>query len=462
MKPQDPRNTEELERMLHAGMGRAILFLMSQDLSQYRDLILDSCLHNHAYDQQCEETRAEYLYPLIKMSGEEEFYRHEILHALIETTDMWDAEQLLDFAVIFARTGDAESREAIYEKLRRNDMDEPLYADEALLDLDGTRGLIFLLDLIGRDPKLMCRDDKRPLAPEDCVTLNSDEILIEKAEKKLGVEEVRVALQKAVSEYPNVAVVIDHMANYSPYWTAEEIVGRREEMRQDFVWRDAESIAIMTWEEVKRSPRSRGIAYRWVGGASEDEFRKAAADLAPAEETERLKKHLFLFHKRPFPLDPDPLIRLVDHPDEWVVVRALTALELVRHADVRALFHRLVGDAKWSERAIGLLRSNYQQGDCELIVELLEKETDPDRLDSMCGGAMHVYRDNPVSEGMRPLLLVYEKTPCSMCRLTCIEIIEMIGELPEWMVEECLHDAYSSTRELALEIRQGTHRSPGD
>lgn len=43
--------------MLHKGMGRAILYLLDQDLSQHRDLILDCCLHYYAYDQQLEDTR---------------------------------------------------------------------------------------------------------------------------------------------------------------------------------------------------------------------------------------------------------------------------------------------------------------------------------------------------------------------------------------------------------------------
>lgn len=111
-----------------------------------------------------------------------------------------------------------------------------------------------------------------------------------------------------------------------------------------------------------------------------------------------------MFRKRPFPLDPAPLIRLVDHPNEWVVVRALTALEMAKHPDVRTLFHRLSEHPKWSERAIGLLRSNYQQGDCELILQMLEKETDLDRLHVMCIDTMDVYEDN-LHVGDMPLAL---------------------------------------------------------
>ena len=135
-------------------------------------------------------------------------------------------------------------------------------------------------------------------------------------------------------------------------------------------------------------------------------------------------------------------------------IRAITALEIVRHREVRQLFDRLRSAPQWSDRAIGLLRSNYQDGDDKLISEMLEDETDPDRLHIMCIDAVDVYRDNPVSDGMGPLLLVYEKGPCSTCRRTCIETIQAVGIVPEWMIEECLYDAYSETREFARRLRQ--------
>jgi len=60
MNKLNPENPIEFQKMLHAGMGRAILFLMNQDAAQYRDVILDACLHNYAYDQQCEGSRRVY------------------------------------------------------------------------------------------------------------------------------------------------------------------------------------------------------------------------------------------------------------------------------------------------------------------------------------------------------------------------------------------------------------------
>lgn len=444
MNSWNPQNNEELERMLHAGMGRAILFLMNQDLSQYRDLILDSCLHNYAYDPQCEDTRAEYLYPLIRMSGEEDYYRREILQALIEEKDLFQADQLLDFAVIFARDGDESARNAIYEKLRLNNTDSVLTGKEQIIKLDGIKGLIFLLDVIGSDPEL--------------IEWNLSEYIIYDTEDISSIEDVRLALKEAAFENPNIATALASIPDYSPDWTAEEITQRREESSNKSS-RFSNLSEDTTWEEAKNSPDFVRLAIHWSELASDEEILNAAHDLDQKEQLRRLWSHLRIFYRRPFPLDPDPIIDLIDHPEEMIANAAANALELIRHNKVRDLFYQSLKEPKWSYRAIGLLRSNYQSGDHEIIMNLLEKETDPDRLHSMCMGTIEVYEDNPVPEGMQPLLAVYEKTPCSSCRYRCIDMIQTIDKLPEWMVEECIYDARSETRELAAEIKQGAQNT---
>ena len=119
MNKLNPNNPEELNQMLHTGMGRAIMFLMNQDASQYRDVILDACLHNYAYDRQVDTTRYDYLYPLLKASRELDFYRNAILNAIPVETDSYDVGQLLDFAALFARDRNEPARTAIYNKINR-------------------------------------------------------------------------------------------------------------------------------------------------------------------------------------------------------------------------------------------------------------------------------------------------------------------------------------------------------
>jgi hypothetical protein len=441
MKTPGPMDNEDLDRMLSVGMGRAVLHLLKQDLSQYRDLILKHCLHNHAYDRQVDGTRADYLYPLLVASGQEEWYRREMLRQLAEEKDYEDVQQLLDFAVIFARAGDEVARNAIYATFRRSDTASELLADGQIVELDGIPGLLFVLDYIGGDPKLM--------------TWYDWDTIVRQTEERSSIEEVRLALKKAQAENPPVAAALANMG-YSPEGTADDIAHRRQK-RIDEHFPDAEWLSEnTTWEEVKNHPNGQRMLWRWSRMASDEEFANAARDIKADLPPETLNEYLLMFDKRQFPLEPERLIELVDHPDFVVGLRAVTALEIVPSPAVRDLFLRLKDDPAWSDRAIGLIRSNYQGGDNELITDMLHKESDPDHLHLMCINVMEVYEDNPVPEGLNPLLLVYERTPCSMCRWTCVETIRSTYTVPDWMIEECLYDAAAGLRELAAQLKAGT------
>jgi|GEM_PF-3202849 len=433
-----PENSLELQRMLHSGMGRAILFLINQDTAQYRDVILDACLHNYAYDKQCEGSRTDYLYPLLKVSNELDYYRESIIRAIPDEQDYDDSEQLLDFAVLFAREGCEQARSAIYDKLHRRNTDalpRDLAGVSQIIELDGISGLIHCLEYIESNP--------------DLIGAYQDDYLIRQAEEVTSIEEVRLALIEAVQNKPAVARMLAGIDEYSIEWTAEEIVRRRNEMRENHKSLSDIISSETTWEELKKRPEFNRLVPSWSRLASDSEFERAAQELESITDLKQLTVYLLLFVKRPFPLDPNKLIKLVDYPDEGVVWRALTDLEIIHHPDVRALFMRIIEVPELSDQAVGLLRSNYETGDDQIIIHLLEVENDLDNLHRLCGDTNHTYQENPVPEGIEPLLLVFEKVPCALCRHTCLEIIQSLAEIPDWMIEECRYDADSGTREIA-------------
>lgn len=428
--------------MLHKGMGRAVLYLLSQDLSQYREMILDCCLHHYAYDRQLEDARADYLHPLIKQSGEEDFYRTEILNALPTTEDCNDAEQLLDFAVIFARDGDERAKEAIYEKLRRGVSEQDMPGADQAVALDGADGLVRVLDVVGATGHVW----------NDLAALR-----IEQAVEMSGADAVRLAVREAAANNPNIVRALA-AAGYTPEHVLEEVEQWREKSRAQMGRRSIPENT--TWEEIKNSPDLQIIASRWAMVASDEELAKAARDLDPQEEPKRLQWHLRIFWKRAFPLDPEPIIGLVDHPDERVASAAINVLRNVQDDAVRALFDRLRVNSEWSDWAVSLLRSNYRGGDEAIIAKMLEGETDPEKLHRIAIDAAEVYKDNPVPEGVQVILFAYEKTPCSLCRHRCLEALDTLGSVPDWMIEECLHDAYEPTRELAARLSGITCSEP--
>jgi hypothetical protein len=395
-----------------------------------------------AYDQQCEGSRADYLYQLLAGDPDLQFYRDTILSAARTTEDLHDLEQLLDFAVLFAREGDTEARDVIYERFRRSchtseTMD--LDGEYQIIELDGAEGLVTVLDGLVASSR-----------GEDWVL----ESAVEEAEMATSISEVCSMLLQAREKYPNIAAALDVLKDvYSPDWSPERIVEEREAAANRRLSSRQEVHPGMTWREVKSSPDFERIIHDWPQSTSDEEFEACARDLDPNDEPKRLQRHLRAFRKRPFPLDPKPLIDLVDSASETTAIHALNALELVHHDDVRALFERLRYDQAWSHRAVGLLRHNYREGDEAIILEMLAGESDPDNLHVMCIDAMYVHEDNPLEPAAQTLLSIYDKTPCSVCRYKCLGHLQAIGAAPDWMLEECAFDAYADTREMVAGIK---------
>jgi hypothetical protein len=53
--------TREFKNAIALGLGRAVLHLLDRDVHPFREVILDACLHNKAYDPQVESSRAAYM-----------------------------------------------------------------------------------------------------------------------------------------------------------------------------------------------------------------------------------------------------------------------------------------------------------------------------------------------------------------------------------------------------------------
>lgn len=64
-------------------------------------------------------------------------------------------------------------------------------------------------------------------------------------------------------------------------------------------------------------------------------------------------------------------------------------------------------------------------------------------------GALAVFEANPAAEAVNALLRIYELDPCSQCRGRCFDLLQVLGKLPTWMIQECLYDASENLREKA-------------
>ncbi|MHB0999895.1 MAG: hypothetical protein ACYC27_11680 [Armatimonadota bacterium] len=429
---------DSLEYMLYAGRGKAILDLLGKDLSGYRNMILDYCTHRRAYDRQLEGSRADYLYPLIQKSGDSDFYCAEILKALNDADEMFDAEQLFDFSVLFFRDGYAKAGDAVIDKFNRQDTIKDfnsLVGAEHVVDIKGINGLIHVLDYVGSKP--------------DLLDFHANTYLIHYAEDIFGEELICQSLGAARKENCNVNRFLDCISDsYTTSLVLDDIIRVNEGKSQ--ISDRFGYIEGMTWEQIKQSDGHFPIR-SWVESATDCEIEFAARDILLEQDPEKLAWYLQIFWKRAYPFHPAPLIQMLDSSNSKLSISAFNVLSQINHPDIRALFDRLIQNREWAASAIRLLVNNYQDGDHIIIEKLLEHETDVHKLDKMVFWVCNVFKCINVPESLRSLMLVYEKSPCSLCRYKSVKLMDALGQLPAWIIDECVYDADEDLRALAHE-----------
>ena len=135
--------------LLQKGLGRTFDFIKSQDKLKIRETLLNACLHDLRYDSQSESSRAEWLFELINLTEDSEFYRENIFEALPKTNEIWDLSQLYNLVFIWAKQGNLEAKELIYQTFKQQDFSESWLGGEQIIALDGIEGLLAIAEIVG-------------------------------------------------------------------------------------------------------------------------------------------------------------------------------------------------------------------------------------------------------------------------------------------------------------------------
>lgn len=421
---------KELADWLEKGLGRAVLALLEGDNTRFRDTIVHACRQDQRFDHQCEDSRGLYLYDVIQASGESDFYRGTVLAALADPAEDDDQDQLFEIARFFAQAGDAGARSAVYAAFERNALKGDPTGGEELVALDGIEGFLFAIGhLVGIED-------------------TNDEWLpgwwLGKIEEQMGKEAAWVALDEAATTDARLNAILEHERD-------EE--RKREEKRLVLNKRtrlaDAPHTEMRTHIQSSGSKTSRATLPRWGERASADDLLAAAADLLAEQDNGRLLSYLRLFWRRPFPLDPGRLIALSDVADIDAAWDAMRALEPIRHPEVRTRAIALLSHPLFAPEAIRMLSSNFESGDEVLVERALAVTRDNKDVSHRLGIKARSFADAHPTISTRFLDLLYENTPCSMCRESAVGLMVETDRLPVRIREECRWDSSAETRRLA-------------
>jgi hypothetical protein len=194
--------------------------------------------------------------------------------------------------------------------------------------------------------------------------------------------------------------------------------------------------------------RGKRLSGSWLWKLTEEHWALIAEDLVAQIDDAHLLPYLRLFARRPFPDDPQRLVRWADSHDRRVSWAAIRALGRVKAPVVRSMaLQRLeAGD----ESGVRLLLSNYAPGDLARIEPLLRAPSGEDQAHDLGLAVLGLISENDISaeESREPLLLLYACTPCSMCRGDAVSRLAKADQVPVWMAEECRFDADPDTVKL--------------
>ena len=416
----------DFEKWLRQGRGRAAAYIQSEDQSSYQDALLHACTHNVRYDPECDETRGYYLANLVQMTADPRVFRDGVIAALNSPADDLHANDILQMFALarhWAASGDGDVRQLLYEVFSRDGFGRAeVGCGVYLVKMDGLDALLFVLPFLER--------------VEERFRLWQFNRLVSELEERDGKEAAARTLADAASNNPELAHSED-----------------------DRLAKEGQDLAA-TWDtpnapysEIRRQMRdgtpNMVSLLIWAKRATEDELKDLAADMFSETDQRRIWNYLLVFSCRRFPGSIAPLIEVARTANPFLSHAATRVLANLDEPEVRTLGRDLLATSQRCGLGVRLLARRREPGDYGLIEEALQRDMHGSAYHALCLAVLDFVKANAVDEAFDSLELLYENTFSSDCRRRAVEYLVALNRLPDWMRDECCHDAEARTRELA-------------
>lgn len=405
------------------------MILLRQDPlnPDYRAALLHACKTNQVFDAQCEEPRASYLCKLIREIGaERDFWDALCLEFAAPGNDPGGRHRTQMFAVLCLIAGTVRGldRSRLRRILSATDFD-PVVRNcmDDLVRLEGISGLEFCVSTFA---------DTLQKADEAWVLGGLVGALHERDGADAADFQIRQAREHN-EDFDRLMHVVD----------AEDLPSKLETPPFD---RDVLKKMLAT---------NQPIPFPWIEAAAKQDIAWVADALHSATGDHELRQLLRLFWKLDYPGVPDILVAIARRPDLRVARSATRALSRISHPIVRSFALELLNDKQSVSQGIRLLARNWQSDDLSRLEAALASAGDDEQEIHDIAFHMpevlanvHPGTCNPASL----LLELYERNPCTNCRTHVVEALLHHGRVPEWLAEECEHDAEPRIAELVCKI----------
>lgn len=433
----------EFAAALKRGLGRALLYVQQFGISEVKDIVLDACLKNPAYDPQCESSRAAWLLMMIKGSEEYCQFSSAILNALEHETELYDLEHLCELSAQMAIAGDQNAGSALRSKVLGQKITEPWdrIGDHAFVALYGVQAIVELARLYGR--ALITH-------PED--TAPSLSYLTDHGNILSEAENILQNLAKTDSEV-------------SAYWSYEQahiskIESKTQEERQREIRERARSELSLgkILEDASAASGSYPSKYTRFGKHSTLEERGIVLQRLLSETDENAcLRLLWVFRRIPLPELHPRLWEFATSCNKDIRCAAIEALAQLHDIRVWEFGRSKLNSPAPSDldpEVLDIFIRNYKPQDEELIMSQLKQLSPADDNAHGLGSSLLDICDENISSDLLGLLVwVYEKTPCSICRHHAVKRMAELNRMPDKILAECFYDADDDIRKIAYQIK---------
>ncbi len=423
----------EFDLAIHKGLGRVYFHVKEYGDIDVRDQILNALIYNLVYDNQSEGGRADWLYSIIELTNNEAFYEDEILKNLPNVKSDWDANQLFNLLMQFAKRGSYKAKKALYEKFDSQDFNESWNGGDQIIEVDGINGFLHVAERIG----------KRFIEDEEAFW--EDDFMFTEVKDRFGAEKVIEAINKQIENSEYLRTYFNKITKFEAR-KSETKEQRVEKFRQEY---PLEGMLINLELEESHFP------YSLFGRHAIEEDILTTFNLLKSETRKpQLLKLLSVFRGRKLPDLIDNVFNYVFDTDEDLSLAAISALSSSQNEKIHKLALEILNQSNWQRRASGieLLVNNYQSGDNIKIEELLNSVpsiSDRDMVHNVVFDLVKLSEKNNSSEMNQILLWIYENSPCMNCRCKSVELLLINKALPEEVLEECMYDGDEEIREIA-------------
>lgn len=441
---QLPLTRDQFADALKRGHGRALMHVQAHGLAGIEDLFLQACTHDYAWDSQCEGSRAPWLIEMLVASGEESRLVGTMLPGLAALDDpWWHGQHRVDMLMHLAKRGHGEARNLLYASLRvveRGDASAE-FGFEEIIELDGAEGLLRVADWHGR--RILA--DPQGENPQSSYWYSFDEVSDWKAAWAL--------LEREAEHNANIAAYLDQCR--------KDEAGEADQAPRidDSLGKSADEVI----QAVEASSEGNRVGWlrRWSQNVASPEDRaRVFEQLLRTTDVGKLRSYMHVLAFAPLPHFDARLLPYVDHADDFIPGYAFQALAHFQHPAVRAFAVSRLRGGTGSGGEFGLLVKNFVPGDEALIASVLrfphEELRRDDWRESEALGVLHwqlsdllkVFGEHPDADATPTMLFCCEHNPCATCRQRALDILMSRGDAPDWLLEECRHDASDDIRQL--------------